>query len=113
MCPKSFEEFPTLELIKYSCHHDTIAQITCTLTSICFSVPGYETLTILLKFSWFSDQISGFSADFHRKSLDIVKQYPNNAEIDIGEHIKVRTVRFGKNWGLENGKKSEFWRSKK
>ena len=34
-----------------------------------------------LKFSRFSAQISRFSADFHRKSLDIVKQHPNNAEI--------------------------------
>ena len=25
--------------------------------------------------------ISGFSADFHRKSVDIAKQHPNNAEI--------------------------------
>ena len=51
------------------------------LTSICFSFPGSETLPILLKFSLFSAQISGFSADFHRKSVDIVKQHPNNAAI--------------------------------
>ena len=69
------------------------------MTSICFSVPGSETSPILLKFSQFSAQISGFSADFHRKSLHIVKQHLNNAEIwadsvcfspvikvDIGEH---------------------------
>ena len=29
----------------------------------------------------FSAQILGFSADFHRKSVDIVKQHPNNARI--------------------------------
>ena len=65
------------------------------MTSICFSVPGSETSPISLKFSQYSAQISGFSADFHRKSLHIVKQHPNNAEIwadspvikvDIGEH---------------------------
>ena len=44
----------------------------------------------LLKFSQFSAQISGFSADFHRKSLDIVKQHPNNAE--IWAEIKVEWV---------------------
>ena len=43
------------------------------LTSICFSFPGSEASPILLKFLRFSAQISGFSADFHRKSLDIVK----------------------------------------
>ena len=51
------------------------------MTNICFSVPGSETSLILLKLSLFSAQILGFSADFHRKSLDIVKQHPNNAEI--------------------------------
>ena len=51
------------------------------MTSICFSIPGSETLPILLKFSLFSAQISGFSAVFHRKSLDIVKQHTNNAKI--------------------------------
>ena len=51
------------------------------MTSICLSVPEWETSPILLKFSRFSAQISGFSADFHRKSLGIVKQHPNNAEI--------------------------------
>ena len=62
------------------------------------SQPGSETLPILLKFSRFSAQISRYSADFHRKSLDIIKQHPNNATIqanscfspviihDIGEH---------------------------
>ena len=39
----------------------------------------------------FSAQISGFSADFHRKWLDIVKQHPNNAEIWA-------------DWELQNGK---------
>ena len=50
------------------------------MTSICFSVPGYETSPILLKFSQFLAQILGFS-DFPRKSLNIVKQHPNNAKI--------------------------------
>ena len=36
---------------------------------------------ILLKFLLFSAQILGFSVDFHRKSLDSVKQHPNNAEM--------------------------------
>ena len=64
------------------------------MTNICFSVPGPEISLILMKLSRVSAQISGFSAGFHRKSLDIVKQHPNNAEIwlivcfspDIGEH---------------------------
>ena len=65
------------------------------MASICFSVPGSQRLPILLKFSRLSAQISGFSADFHRKLLDIVKQHQNNAEmwadspvikVDIGEH---------------------------
>ena len=51
------------------------------MTSICFSVPGYETSLILLKFTQFSAQVLVFSADFHRKSPDIVKQHPSNAEI--------------------------------
>ena len=51
------------------------------MTSICFSVSGSETSPILLKFSRFSAQILGFSADLNGKSLDIVKQHPNNAEI--------------------------------
>ena len=51
------------------------------MTSICSSVSGSETSPTLLKFWRFSAQISRFSADFHRKSLDIVKQHPNNAEI--------------------------------
>ena len=61
--------------------HDTIAQTHAHITSICSSVSGSETLPTLLKFSPFSAQISGFSADFHRKLLDIVKQHPKNAEI--------------------------------
>ena len=36
---------------------------------------------ILLEFSLFLAKISGFSADFHRKLLDIVKQHPNNGRI--------------------------------
>ena len=61
--------------------HDTVVQTHVDMTSICSSVFGSETSPTLLKFSRFSDQISGFSADFHRKSLDIVKQHPNNADI--------------------------------
>ena len=61
--------------------HDTIAQTHAHMTSIYSSISGSETSPTLLKFLRFSAQISGFSADFHRKSLDIVKQHPNNAEI--------------------------------
>ena len=39
------------------------------------------TSPIFSKFSLFSAQISRFSADFHRKLLDIVIQHPSNAEI--------------------------------
>ena len=60
---------------------DILAQTHAHMTSICSSVSGSETSPTLLKFSRFSAQISRFSADFHRKSLDIVKQHPNNAEI--------------------------------
>ena len=45
------------------------------------SQPGSKTSPILLKFLQFSAQISGCGADFHRKSLDIVKQHPNNAAV--------------------------------
>ena len=104
--------------------HDTLAQTHAHTTSICSSVSGSETSPTLLKISRFSAQISRFSADFHRKSLDIVKQHPNNAEIwadrvfypsnqgRMGEH-KFDGYQFGKNWELENGKKSGFWRSRK
>ena len=65
--------------------HDTLAQTHAHMSSICSSVSGSETSPTLLKFSRFSAQILGFSADFladfHRKLLDIVKQHPNNAEI--------------------------------
>ena len=61
--------------------HDIIAQTHAHMTSIYSSASGSETSPILLKFSLFSAQISGFSADFHRKSLDIVNQHSNNAEI--------------------------------
>ena len=61
--------------------HDTIAQTHAHMTSICSSASGSKTLPTLLKFSRFSGQISRFSADFQRKSLVIVKQHPNNAEI--------------------------------
>ena len=60
---------------------DTIAQTHAHMTSICSFVSGSETSPTLLKLTRFSAEISGFSADFHRKSLDIVKQHPNNAEI--------------------------------
>ena len=53
------------------------------MTGICFSVPGSEILLILLKFLRFSAQISGFSADFHRKSLDIVKQHPTMPKYEL------------------------------
>ena len=46
-----------------------------------FLISWLKESQILLEFSLFSAQSSGFSADFHRKSLDIVKQHPNNAEI--------------------------------
>ena len=55
--------------------HDTLAQTHAHTTSICSSVSRSETSPTFLKFSRFSAQISGFSADFHRKSLDIVKQH--------------------------------------
>ena len=96
--------------------HDTLAQIHAHMTSVCSSVSGSGPSPTLLKFSRFSAQISGFSADFHRKSLAIVKQHPNNAKIwadsvfkpsnqgRMGE-LKFDGYRFGKNWELENGKK--------
>ena len=79
-----FAEFPVLELIKYSWHNNCKNHMRTWLAFV--SQPGSETSPILLKFLWFSAQISGFSADFHRKSLDIVKQHPNNSAIwaDIG-----------------------------
>ena len=60
----------------------------------------------------FSSQISGFSADFLRKSLDIVKQHLSNAEIWADSLFQPSnqkptlvnvssTVRFDKNWKLE------------
>ena len=63
-----------------------------------------------LKFSLFSAQLSGFSADFHRKSLDIVKGHPNNARIWANTVFQLSyqgpplvnissMVRFDKNWG--------------
>ena len=66
----------------------------------------------------------GFSADFHRKSLDIVKQHSNNAEISANSMFKVSnqapklvnissTVWFGKNWELENEKKIRVLASQK
>ena len=55
--------------------HETIGQTHAHMTSICSSASGSETSPTLLKFSRFSAQILGFSADFHRKSLDIVKQH--------------------------------------
>ena len=61
--------------------HDTIAQTHAHMPSICSSVSGSKISLTWLKFSRFSAQISGFSADFHRKLLDIVKEHPNNAKI--------------------------------
>ena len=67
------------------------------LNIICFSA-WIRNITNFVELSRFSAQISGCSADFHRKSVDIVKQHPNNAAIwanscfspviihDIGEH---------------------------
>ena len=95
--------------------HDTLAQTHAHMTSMFSSVSGSETSPTLLKCSQFSAQISGFGADFHRKSLDIVKQHPNNAEIwadsvfspsnqgQMGEH-KFDGYRFGKNWELEKNR---------
>ena len=71
---------------------------------------------ILLEFSLFSAQISGFSADCHRKLLDIVKQRPNNARIWADSVFQPSyqgstlmnislMIWFDKNWELENGKK--------
>ena len=55
------------------------------MASICFTIPGSKTwpenVADFVEFLLFSAQIPGFSADFHRKSLDIVKQHPNNAGI--------------------------------
>ena len=87
------------------------------------SQPESETSPILLKFSRFSAEISGYSADFHRKSLDVVKQHPKSAAIwanscfspviirDIGEHKfdGYLSEKIG-SWKME---KSGFWRSKK
>ena len=84
LAPKNIRGVPCLRshyIFMTSWGHDTIAQTHAHMTSICSSVSGSETSPTLLKFSRFSAPISGFSADFHRKSLDIVKQHPNNAEI--------------------------------
>ena len=76
--------------------HETIVQTHAHMSSICSSVFLSETSPTLLKILWFFSPISGFSADFHRKSLDIVKQHPNNAEIwadsVFSPVIKVRWV---------------------
>ena len=50
------------------------------LTSICFSA-WIQNITDFVEILRFSAQTSGFSADFHRKSLDILKQHPNSAAI--------------------------------
>ena len=127
LVPKNIRGVPSLRahlIFMTSWGHDTLAQTYAHMTSICSSDYGSETSPTLLKFLRFSAQISGFSADFHRKLLDIVKQHPNNAEIwadsvflssnqgRLGER-KFDGYWFGKNWELENGKKSGFWRSKK
>ena len=49
--------------------------------SICGTGISKRSPILLEIFFIFLAQISGFSADFHRKSLDIVKQHPNNARI--------------------------------
>ena len=47
-----------------------------------FRVPGYrKDRQFCWEFSLFSAQILGFSADFHRKWLNLVKQHSNNAGI--------------------------------
>ena len=88
LAPKNIRGVPGLrahQIFMTSWGHDTLAQTHAHMTSICSSVSGSETSPTLLKFLRFSAQISGFSADFladfHRKSLDILKQHPNNAEI--------------------------------
>ena len=67
------------------------------LTSIYFSA-WIRNIANFVEIFTVSAQISGYSADFHGKSLDIIKQHPNNAAIwanscfspviirDIGEH---------------------------
>ena len=88
-------------------------------SSICFSFPVSQRSPILLEFSLFSAQILGFSADFYRKSLDIVKQHPNRAE--IWAEIVFQSIYQGQtlvnvsstvleieNLELENGRKSGF-----
>ena len=55
------------------------------MASICFTIPRLkpfpENIADFVEFLLFSAQISAFNGDFHRKSLDIVKQQPNNAGI--------------------------------
>ena len=64
----------------------------------------------MLKFSLCSAQIPGFSADFHRKLLNIVKQHPNNArinwELENGGKIRVLTFQKVAKTGNIGGKKS-------
>ena len=80
--PQILGGVPWLRALKiFMMHKHYVSKPHAHMTSICFSVPGSETSLILLKFSLFSVQILGFSADFHRKSLDIVKQHSNSAQI--------------------------------
>ena len=60
------------------------------------SQPGPETSPILLKFLRFSAQISGYGAcaDFHRKSLDIIKQHQNNAAIQANSCFSPVIIRY-------------------
>ena len=55
------------------------------MANICFTILALKTwpenIADFVEFSLFSAQILGFSADFQRKSLDIVKQHPDNAGI--------------------------------
>ena len=66
----SFAWFSSLELIKYS------GRIKSDMRPwlACFLFPGSKKLSLSLEFSVFSAQIWRFRADFHRESLDIVKQ---------------------------------------
>ena len=62
------------------------------MASICLTFPGLKKSLILLEFSVFSAQITGISANFHRKSLDIVKQHLNNAEISTDTYMWTSTA---------------------
>ena len=83
LAPKNIRRVPGLrahEIFMTSWGHDTLAQTHAHTTS---RVPRLASVPQFLqpKHRRFLAQISGFSADFHRKSLDIVKQHQNNAKI--------------------------------